>query len=142
MTDSAALRNKLKNRVPTCNEISEYLPKVHQLLNETTISTFDTNNLEAQYRKLYHDMYMLLATAWQESCWRQFIRTDGKVKAITSSTGPVGLMQVNRKVWRGLYDPGNLETDIAYNANAGSKILLHYFIDVCTEKRTWQQWLC
>ena len=43
-------------------------------------------------------------------------------------------MQVNRKVWRGLYDAGKLEADIAYNAGAGSEILLHYFRDYALKK--------
>ena len=125
--DSAALRNKLKNWVPARNEIGEYLSLVHQLLSETTNNTINREKLDSLYRKQYHDM--LLATAWQESCWRQFIRTDKGIKPITSGTGSVGIMQVNRKVWRGLYDAGKLETDIAYNAGAGSQILLHYFKD-------------
>ena len=131
-TDSPELRKKLKNWVPARNEISEYLSLVHQLLNETTTRTLDTARLDAKYRKLYHDM--LLATAWQESCWRQFIRTDKGVKPITSSSGSIGIMQVNRKVWRGMYDAGKLETDIAYNAQAGSEILLHYFRDYALKK--------
>jgi hypothetical protein len=131
-TASAALRHKLKNWVPARNEISEYLSLVHQLLNETMKNTISPGKLDSIYEKQYHDM--LLATAWQESCWRQFIRTDKGVKTITSSTGSVGIMQVNRKVWRGLYDAGKLETEIAYNAHAGSEILLHYFRDYALKK--------
>ena len=118
--------------MPTRNEINEYLSLVHQLLNETTKNTINPEKLDSLYKKQYHDM--LLATAWQESCWRQFIRTDKGVKPITSSTGSVGIMQINRKVWRGLYDAGKLETDIAYNARAGSEILLHYFKDYALKK--------
>ncbi len=131
-TASAALQHKLNNWVPTRNEISEYLSLVHQLLNETNKNTINPEKLDSLYKKQYHDM--LLATAWQESCWRQFIRTEKGVKPITSSTGSVGIMQVNRKVWRGLYDAGKLETDIAYNARAGSEILLHYYKDYAMKK--------
>ncbi|MGB5717906.1 MAG: SPOR domain-containing protein [Gammaproteobacteria bacterium] len=131
-TASAALQHKLNNWVPTCNEISEYLSLVHQLLNETNKNTIKPEKLDSLYKKQYHDM--LLATAWQESCWRQFIRTENGVKPITSSTGSVGIMQVNRKVWRGLYNAGKLETDIACNAHAVSEILLHYFKDYAMKK--------
>ena len=131
-TDSTAVRRKLHNWVPARNEISEYLSLVHQLLNETSINTQKTGKLDSKHKKLYHDL--LLATAWQESCWRQFIRTGKRVKTITSNTGSVGIMQVNRKVWRGLYDAGKLETDMAYNAQAGSEILLHYFRDYALKK--------
>jgi len=131
-TDSAALRKKLQNWVPARSEISAYLVMVHQLLNETSINTLNAGKLDTKYKKQYHDM--LLATAWQESCWRQFVRTNKGVKTITSGTGSIGIMQVNRKVWRGLYDAGKLETDIAYNAHAGSEILLHYFKDYALKK--------
>jgi hypothetical protein len=131
-TDSTALRRKLHNWVPVRNEISEYLSLVHQLLNETSIKTQKTGKLDSKYKKLYHNL--LLATAWQESCWRQFIRTGKRVTTITSNTGSVGIMQVNRKVWRGLYDAEKLETDMTYNAQAGSEILLHYFRDYALKK--------
>jgi hypothetical protein len=131
-TDSTALRRKLHNWVPPRNEISEYLSLVHQLLNETSIKTQKTGKLDSKYKKLYHNL--LLATAWQESCWRQFIRKGKRVTTITSNTGSVGIMQVNRKVWRGLYDVGKLETDMTYNAQAGSEILLHYFRDYALKK--------
>jgi len=131
-TNSAILGKKLKNRVPDRKEISEYLSLVHQLLNETINKTIKPGKLDASYKKQYHDMF--LATAWQESCWRQYIRTDKGVKPITSSTGSVGIMQVNRKVWRGIYDAGKLATDIVYNAAAGSEILLHYFKDYALKK--------
>jgi hypothetical protein len=38
-------------------------------------------------------------------------------------------MQVNQHVWRGAYDVRGLQGDVAYNARAGSEILLHYLRD-------------
>jgi hypothetical protein len=38
----------------------------------------------------------------------------------------VGMMQVNRQTWRGVYDLNGLSGDIEYNSNAGSEILLYY----------------
>ncbi len=131
-TGNASLRRKLSNWVPAREEIGEYLPLVHQLLTQTAAETQKSKKLDSSYKKLFHDM--LLATAWQESCWRQFIKSGGDIKPIMSVSGSVGIMQVNRKVWRGFYDVKQLEKDIAYNATAGSEILLHYFRDYALKK--------
>jgi soluble lytic murein transglycosylase-like protein len=45
---------------------------------------------------------------------------------MTSATGDLGLMQVNRHTWRAVYDLTGLSGDILYNGNAGSEILLYY----------------
>lgn len=66
---------------------------------------------------------MVKAAAWQESCWRQFVLAHGRVRYLESSSHDLGLMQVNRYVWRGFYSIRHLEWDIAYNAGAGSQIL-------------------
>ena len=77
-----------------------------------------------QLRGASGDTYRRLvpATAWQESCWRQFIRRGGKLVAIRSRVGSVGIMQVNERVWRGVYDRKGLVGDIAYNTRAGAEI--------------------
>ncbi|MGH7805682.1 MAG: lytic transglycosylase domain-containing protein, partial [Candidatus Binatia bacterium] len=67
------------------------------------------------------------ATAWQESCWRQFVARAGEVTYIRSSRGSVGIMQVNERVWRGFYDAHRLRWDVSYNARAGAEILEQYF---------------
>jgi soluble lytic murein transglycosylase-like protein len=72
---------------------------------------------------------LVLATAWQESCWRQFVEQGGKYVPINSGTGSVGIMQVNQHVWRGFYDVSGLHWDIGYNARAGAEILHHYLVD-------------
>jgi hypothetical protein len=71
---------------------------------------------------------MVRAAAWQESCWRQFVLAHGRIRFLESSSHDVGLMQVNRYVWRGFYDVKHLEWDIAYNAGAGSQILARLMI--------------
>jgi hypothetical protein len=43
-------------------------------------------------------------------------------------------MQVNSRVWRGFYDPRFLLADPAYNARAGSEILLRYALDLAYVK--------
>ena len=39
----------------------------------------------------------------------------------------VGLMQINERVWRGIYDLNRLRWDIHYNTRAGCEILATYF---------------
>ena len=66
---------------------------------------------------------LVLATAWQESCWRQFVMVGARIRWLESATGDIGLMQVNKHVWRGFYDIERLEWDVLYNAGAGCEIL-------------------
>jgi len=66
---------------------------------------------------------MVDAMAWQESCFRQFTVRRGKLTYLLSyNRTSVGLMQVNERVWRGLYNRDRLRWDIRYNARAGSEI--------------------
>jgi len=52
---------------------------------------------------------MVLATAWQETCWRQFVRSGSTVRCIVSyNQTSVGVMQINERVWRGIYRPESL----------------------------------
>ena len=67
---------------------------------------------------------MILSTAWQESCFRQFLVKQKKIVYLRSYNGSsVGLMQINERVWRGIYDPHHLRWDIRYNALAGCEII-------------------
>ncbi len=66
---------------------------------------------------------LVLSTAWQESCWRQFVMVGDRIRWLESATGDIGLMQVNKHVWRGFYDVDRLKWDVLYNAGAGSEIL-------------------
>src|SRR5207245_4728448 len=83
--------------------------------------TAAANAVEERFAHLYG--VLVPAVAWQESCWRQFTERDGKVTYLLSKSGDVGIMQVNRRVWRGFFDLAKLEWDIAYNAGAGAEIL-------------------
>jgi hypothetical protein len=62
-------------------------------------------------RQLYRQI--IFATGWQESCWRQFIKEGEKLTPLASTTGDVGLMQVNRVTWRSIYDIKGLNGDIS-----------------------------
>ena len=71
---------------------------------------------------------MVLAIGWQESCYRQFKVNKGKVTYLLSYNGTsVGIMQINERVWRGIYEQNSLRWNIHYNALAGSEIVELYF---------------
>nr|MBS0020994.1 SPOR domain-containing protein [Gammaproteobacteria bacterium] len=123
---------RLDGWVPTKAEIGAYLPLVHTLLDQAALDILHSSKLQERYRSLYRKL--VLATAWQESCWRQFVRKNGRVQALRSGAGSVGIMQINVRVWRGFYDPQGLEADIAYNAAAGAEILAHYLLDYAIKK--------
>jgi hypothetical protein len=118
--------------VPTRDEVPEYLPLVREVIVTTSEVTLASKGLNPQFHSIFR--WMMLATAWQESCWRQFIRDGDQIKPITSAAGAVGLMQVHQRVWRGFYDLAGLRNDIAYNARAGSEILIHYLRDYAVAK--------
>ncbi|GIW45891.1 MAG: hypothetical protein KatS3mg077_3173 [Candidatus Binatia bacterium] len=107
--------------------LTEYLPRVQQVLQQSSEAAWQSGSLDPQYRDVYRRI--VLATAWQESCWRQFVRDKGRITYIRSAVGSSGLMQVNERVWRGVYDLRGIRWDIAYNARAGSEISLHYLRD-------------
>ena len=116
--------DRLNEWVPEIQEISEYLLEVRKLLVATSDRVLAKSSLASEHRQLYRQI--VFATGWQESCWRQFIRKGQKLTPLASSTGDVGLMQVNRIVWRNLYDIKGLNGDMSYNGNAGAEILHNY----------------
>jgi hypothetical protein len=77
--------------------------------------------LETDNGRVY--VSLVLSTAWQESCWRQFVMDGARIRWLESATGDIGLMQVNKHVWRGFYDIERLKWDVLYNAGAGCEIL-------------------
>lgn len=116
--------NKLNQWVPERRELNAYLTEVRELLNRLGNETLTKIKLAPDFHTLYQNL--VFATAWQESCWRQFIRKGEKVAPLSSLTGDVGLMQVNQRVWRGVYNVKGLVGDIEYNTRAGTEILLNY----------------
>ena len=124
--DSAAIR-RLNRWVPDKEELETYLLLVRDLLITLSEETAAGGKLDAKYNHLFRNA--ILTTAWQESCWRQFVRRGKKIVPLKSMAGSVGLMQVNQHVWRGVYEIRGLQGDIAYNGRAGCEIFLHYLMD-------------
>jgi hypothetical protein len=124
---------KLNLWVPDYKNANGYLPLVEELLEQTSALTVAQGKVPDEHARLFRDL--LLAAAWKESCWRQFVRKQGKVKAIESVTGALGMMQVDPNAWRGFYEINGLAGDIGYNARAGAEILAHYLTHYAIRKR-------
>ena len=104
------------------NNLSEYLDKVRDLLKFASTSLVIKKNPPAKIQAIYHTL--VPAVAWQESCFRQFVVADNKLTYLLSyNKSSIGIMQVNERVWRGIYDTQRLRWDIRYNAVAGSEII-------------------
>lgn len=127
LVGGAVSQRSLERWIPTLAELGEYLPRVRELLRATSLRTQRAKVLPERYSALFR--HLVLATAWQESCWRQFVNKGGKRHPLTSSVGAVGIMQVNVHVWRGFYDVTSLRNGTKYNAEAGSEILHHYLVE-------------
>ena len=134
---AASTKNPLELWVPTKNELPVYLPLIRDLLDDSSASTLLKPRLDASTKKIFKDL--VLTTAWQESCWRQYMQKNNKVVAMHSSTGDTGLMQINERVWRGLYDIQKLRWDTAYNVQAGTEILLNYLLKYALKRGEHQQ---
>lgn len=118
---------RLKDWAPTRQEATQYVPLVRSLLQDTAETQVRAADLTPAHHTLFRNL--VLATAWQETCWQHYRRKNGKLKVISSSRGAVGMMQVLPSVWRGFYETNTLRNDVGYNVRAGTEILMHYFKD-------------
>ncbi len=119
---------RLNRWLPGRDELDDYLPMVRELLLRSADRAADSTELTPGLRDTFRTL--VLATAWQESCWRQWSSDrGGSLQAVRSRAGAVGLMQVLERVWRGFYDLRALRTDIDYNVRAGTEILARYLTE-------------
>ena len=112
----------LKRVVVDDSNANRYTRSVQNLLTLTARREIDEDGLAPDFRQTY--VIIVKSTGWQESCWRQFVRRRQRVRFLESSTGDIGLMQVNKHVWRGFYSLRRLEWDVVYNTSAGAQILM------------------
>jgi len=120
-----AMFDRVKEWIPPAGNPERYIGKVRDLLEETADQVLAADPRAGEYKSFFH--LLLLATVWQESCWRQFIVKDGKLRYLVSyNQTSTGLMQINERVWRGIYRVESLRWNIAYNAKAGTEILHLY----------------
>jgi len=106
-------------------ELVPYTEKVRTLLTGVIVECLNKGDLPTTVQNRFPGM--VFSTAWQESCFRQFVVKERKITYLRSyNKTSVGLMQINERVWRGFYDRGHLRWDIRYNAMAGCEILSLY----------------
>lgn len=130
---SPSLVKLLTGWIPAPNDLDRYLRTMEQLLDESIAAERKRGKVADDYFDLYEDL--VRATAWQESCWRQFVEKNGEIRPIQSSAGSVGLMQINQHVWRNIYDLDALQNNVGYNARAGNEILAHYLVDYAIKRK-------
>ena len=111
----------LNQMLPDPKDLQRYLTAVRNMLIELSDKLATKSKLSDERKPLYRQI--VFTAAWQESCWRQYVK---KNTPLASATGDLGLMQVNRNTWRSIYDLKGLSGDIRYNGNAGGEILLYY----------------
>lgn len=129
----AADAGRLNSWAPRREDLPEYLPLVARLMDAAQKKVADSRKLDAAYQTLFRNL--VLATAWQESCWRHYVISDDrKLVPLRSGTGDVGLMQVNERVWRGFYSQQQLRWDIDYNSAAGAEVLIDYLLKYAIRK--------
>ena len=104
------------------NNFGEYLKRIRDLLEFSFTSLIIRRELPDYLNEIYRTM--IPAIAWQESCFKQFVVKDAKLTYLLSyNNSSVGIMQVNERVWRGIYDTQRLRWDINYNASVGCEIV-------------------
>ena len=118
--------SRLKPWIVPRSDVTSYLERIKKLLNQTATTVIHNKAISNHYDKLF--IHLTYSTAWQESCFRQFHTHNNQLVYIRSYNGSsVGLMQINERVWRGIYDLNRLRWDIHYNAGAGCDIIATYF---------------
>jgi len=117
--------SEIKKWQPAAQQREEYLKRIRKLLNSAVTSLVTRKKRSEGLNRIYRDM--IPAIAWQESCFRQFKVKKNKIEYLRSyNNTSVGLMQINERVWRGLYDQNKLRWDIFYNSDAGCEIIELY----------------
>jgi hypothetical protein len=129
---AASRWDRLNRWVPTAAELDPYLREIRDLLLEEADERIKSSTIAPKYARVFRKL--VLATAWQESCWRQYIVEKRKIVPLISGTGDIGMLQINEKVWRGFYSPAKLRWDITYNARAGSEILFKLMVNYALKR--------
>ena len=116
---------------------TKYVKRVRAVLTESS----DILLARGKIPERFHEMFKKLipAMAWQESCFRQFVTKNKKLTYLLSyNQTSVGLMQINERVWRGVYDRSRLRWDIRYNALVGCEIVDLYLRKYALKHSLWE----
>ena len=136
--DSIPPAEALKGLVPQQENLNDYLELVASLLEEQA-SAWLAKNDSMPDRLVDRVGPLVRVTAWKESCWRQLVNSNGEPQVLRSPGGAVGMMQINGRVWRKIYDIDRLVNEVDYNVNAGIEILAHYMIDYAIRRGEHEQ---
>jgi hypothetical protein len=110
---------------PSDQDFFPYMEKFKKILDEASDKAIAKNALDEKYHSLYR--VLIPAMAWQESCWRQFVKSGKKLQCLVSyNNSSLGAMQINQRVWRGVYKVDSLRWNPLYNVCAGSEIADYY----------------
>ncbi|OIP41030.1 MAG: hypothetical protein AUK25_06590 [Desulfobacteraceae bacterium CG2_30_51_40] len=121
--------------IPKRGDIDGYLGRVKAILMKKAEDVLGKSSIPPELKNFFRRV--VLATCWQESCFRQFIDKRGRVSYLRSyNNTSVGIMQINERVWRGIYEPKHLRWDISYNAGAGCEILEKYLVRYALKGKT------
>ncbi len=130
--------SRLEGKVPRLANLDEYLGLVSALMDrEIHLRHGGDSRMPAVFRHMLDPL--VRATAWKESCWRQYTGPTSAPRVLTSSVGALGMMQIHARVWRGVYDLDRLAGDVTYNLNAGIDILEYYFVDYALRRGEHEQ---
>jgi septal ring-binding cell division protein DamX len=130
---AATPRDRLNRWVPNTDELGDYLVEVRNLLLEEADARISSSSIGKEYARIFRKL--MLTTAWQESCWRQYIVENRKVVPLISASNDIGMFQINKKVWRGIYSPSKLKWDITYNVRSGSEILFKFMVNYALKQK-------
>jgi Transglycosylase SLT domain len=125
----------LKWKVPA-DPYPEYVTRVRDVLGRAADGILAGEDLPSSLKGIFAEI--IPAIAWQESCFRQFVVKKKKLTYLLSYNGSsVGVMQINERIWRGLYDRERLRWDIDYNAMAGCEIVALYLNRYVLRDASW-----
>ena len=130
---AATARDRLNRWVPTADELGPYMHEVRLLLLEEADARIRASVITAEHARVFRKL--MLAAAWQESCWRQYVVQKNKIVPLVSGSGDIGLLQINETVWRGFYSRNKLRWDINYNARAGGEILFKFMVNYALKQQ-------
>ena len=108
-------------------DLESYLGKARSLLIQCAAGAWTKGEIPFLDKGSFTQIVQ--ATAWQESCFRQYDKEGEEIRFIRSyNRTSVGIMQVNEYVWRGIFDRQLLRWNIRYNAAAGAEIVHLYLM--------------
>ncbi|WP_459946475.1 lytic transglycosylase domain-containing protein [Desulfocastanea catecholica] len=121
---------------PPKDNVAEYMARVKAVLADSSAAVLSRGGVPSHLQHMF--TRLIPALAWQESCFRQFVEKKNKLTYLLSyNQTSVGLMQINERVWRGIYDRGRLRWDIRYNALAGCEIVDLYLRKYALKDPVW-----